>query len=112
FFADEFQCNGASQIDVERFVSHAHRTATQLDRFPIFARDKLVMLESLHRLFWSRLECIPRRRLAGLNPTGKPLAKHADRTKIRCSGKLIAANRADASVLRVHGLNLPSIAYS
>ena len=36
-FADDFQCHGASQIDVERFVSYAHRTATQLDRSPVFA---------------------------------------------------------------------------
>ena len=36
-FADDFQCHRASQIDVERFVSDPHRTATQLDRFPVFA---------------------------------------------------------------------------
>ena len=47
FFADDFQCHGAVQIDVERFVSDAHRTATQLDRFPVFARHQLIMLKSL-----------------------------------------------------------------
>ena len=39
-FADDFQCHGALQIDIERFVSNAHRTATQLERFPVFALDK------------------------------------------------------------------------
>ena len=31
FLADDFQCHGASKIDVERFVGDAHRAATQLD---------------------------------------------------------------------------------
>ena len=35
--ADDFQCHGASKIDVERFVGYAHRAATQLDRSPVFA---------------------------------------------------------------------------
>ena len=47
FFADDFQCHGASQIDVERFVSDPHRTATQLDRFPVFACHQLIMLEPM-----------------------------------------------------------------
>ena len=34
-----FNVTGQSQIDIERFVSDAHRTATQLDRFPVFALD-------------------------------------------------------------------------
>ena len=38
------------QIDVESFVSNAHRTATQFDRFPILAVDQLVVLKSLRRL--------------------------------------------------------------
>ena len=37
FFADDFQGHRTSQIDIERFVSDAHRTATQLDRFTVFA---------------------------------------------------------------------------
>ena len=45
FFADDFQCHGASKIDVERFVSDSHRTATQLERFPVFADYYLIMLE-------------------------------------------------------------------
>ena len=45
--ADDFQCHGAVQIDVERFVSDAHRTATQLDRFPVFALHQFVMLKAL-----------------------------------------------------------------
>ena len=36
-FADDFQCHGASKIDVERFVGYAHRAVTQLDRSPVFA---------------------------------------------------------------------------
>ena len=55
-FADDFQCHRAVQIDVERFVSDPHRTATQLDRFPVFARHQFIMLKSLHRLFRCRLE--------------------------------------------------------
>src|SRR5260370_32854544 len=55
---DDFQCHRAAQIDVARLVSDAHRTATQLDRFPIFARDQLVVLKSLQWLLSSRLERI------------------------------------------------------
>ena len=44
--ADDFQCHGTVQIDVERLVSDPHRTATQLERFPVFARHQLVMLKS------------------------------------------------------------------
>ena len=32
-----FQCHRTAQIDVERFVSDTHRTATQLDRCPVCA---------------------------------------------------------------------------
>jgi hypothetical protein len=39
--ADNFQCHGTTQIDVERFVSDAHCSSTQLERFAIFARHKL-----------------------------------------------------------------------
>ena len=34
FFADDFESYRASQIDVERFVSDTHRTATQFDGWP------------------------------------------------------------------------------
>ena len=51
--ADDFQCHGAVQIDVERLVSDPHGTATQLDRFPVFAHHQLIVLKSLHRLFRS-----------------------------------------------------------
>src|SRR5580704_15898286 len=51
FFAYDFQCHGAVQIDVERFVSDAHRTATQLDRFPVFALHQFVMLKAMR---WQR----------------------------------------------------------
>ena len=54
--ADDFQSHGAVQIDVERLVSDAHRTPTQLDRFPVFALHQFIVLKSLHRLFRCRLD--------------------------------------------------------
>src|ERR1700724_2391919 len=98
--ADDFQCHGAVQIDVERLVSDPHRTATQLDRFPVFAHHQLIMLKSLRRLFWCRLDPIfGSRTLAGLNLLSKTLAKHAYRTEFHRSGKLVSATRAGTSVL-------------
>src|SRR6516162_8203191 len=100
------------EIDVERLVCDAYRTASQLDRFAVFARHQLVMLKS----FWWLLRCRPdrllERRLAGLNPTGKTLAKHADRTEFHRSRKLIAAAWAGALGLFAHGSNRPSVATS
>src|ERR1700674_1160949 len=79
--ADDFQCHRAVQIDVERLVSDAHRTPTQLDWFPVFARHELIVLKSLHRLFRCRLDgTLGSRRLPRLNPISKSLAKHADAT--------------------------------
>src|SRR5271165_7239898 len=94
--ADDFQCHGAVQIDVDRLVSNPHCTATQLDRFPVFARHQLIVLKSLHRLFRRRLVRILRRRLAGFNPANKSLAKHADWTEFHRSRKLVTATRASA----------------
>ena len=65
---DDFQSHEAAQIDVERLVSNAHCATTQLDRFPVFARHQFIMLKSPVCLSWCRLECVPRRRHAGLNP--------------------------------------------
>src|SRR5208337_1283231 len=87
-FTDDFQSHRAVQINVERLVSDAHCTATQLDRFPVFARHQLVVVKSLRWLLRHRLECIPRRRLAGFNPASKTLAEHAYRTEFHRSGKL------------------------
>ena len=82
FLADDFQCHRASQIDVERFVSDSHRTATQLDRFPIFADDQLIVLKSLRCLLRRRLDGIlGSRRLARLNPASESQAEHAHRTE-------------------------------
>src|ERR1700758_4589358 len=74
------------------------------------------MLESLHRLFGC---CRPGRilgskRLAGLNPVSKSLAKHADRTKLHCSRKLVTATRTGTLGLRAHahGPNRSSAAFS
>src|SRR5271157_5733147 len=108
FFADDFQCHGAVQIDVERLVSDAHGTATQLDRSPVCARHQFIMLKSLHRLFRRWLDRFLERRLAGFNPGSKTLAKHAYRTEYHRFRKLVAANRADTSGLRFHGPNCPS----
>ena len=66
--ADDFQCHRAAQIDVERLVSDAHRTATQLDRFPVFARHQLVVLKSLRWLFGLRLDCIRRQKTRRTQP--------------------------------------------
>src|ERR1700757_3125694 len=94
-FADDLQRHRASEIDVERLVSDPHRTATQLDRFPIFARHQLVVLKSSRWLLQCcRLDRILRnRRLAGLNRVSETLAEHADRTEFHRSRKLIAAAR-------------------
>src|SRR5580704_16011670 len=78
---DDFQCHWAAQIDVERFVSDPHRAATQLDRFPVFARHQFIMLKSVRCVLRCWRARILRRRLAGLNLTSESLAKHADRTK-------------------------------
>src|SRR5258708_1981887 len=103
--SNDFQCHWAVQIDVERLVGDPHCTATQLDRFPVFALHQFVMLKSLSCLFQRRLDRFLDRRLAGLNPASKTLAKHAYRTKFRRSRKLIAATRAGALGLRAHGPN-------
>src|SRR6516164_7567410 len=108
FFADislvdDFQRHRAVQIDVERFISDPHRTATQLDRFTVFARYQLVVLKSFRWLVRCRHDRLPERRLAGLKPTSKTLAEHADRTELHCSRKVIAATRAGALELRFHG---------
>jgi hypothetical protein len=83
--ANDFQSHGAAQIDVERLVSDPHRAATQLDRFPAFARHQLVVVESLRWLVRYRLERILSRRLAGRNATAKSLPKQADRTEFHRS---------------------------
>src|SRR5258708_25145006 len=101
-FADDLQRHGTSQIDVERFVSDAHRAAAQLDRRPVFSQCKFIMLKSLRRVFRRRLDRIFRSRLAGLNFFIESLAKHAHRTEFHCPRKLTAAVRADVSRLRAH----------
>src|SRR6516162_10430855 len=89
--ADDFQCHWAVQIDVERLVSDPHRTATQLDWFPVFAPHQFIMLKAFRWLVRCRLDRNVRNSLPGLNPAGKTLAKHADRTEFHCSRKFIAA---------------------
>src|SRR6516162_5006876 len=108
-FADDLQGHRASEIDVERFVSDPHCTATQLDRFAVFARYQLVVLKSFHRPFRRRLDCFLDRRLAGLNATSKTLAEHADRAEFHRSREFIAARWAGALGLHLHGPNRPSV---
>ena len=99
FFADDFKCHGASQIDVKRLVSDTHRTATQLDRFSIFVQHQFIMLESMRYARGFYLSVVWFSRLVGLDSAIQSLAKHAHRTEFHCSRKLITATRADASVL-------------
>jgi|SRR6516162_5964892 len=91
-------------------VSDTHRTATQLDWFPIFARHQLVVVKSLHRLFRGcrRDRVLGSRRLPRRNRASKSLLKHADRTEFHRSRKLIATAWTDALGLRFHGSERPS----
>src|SRR6516162_2774362 len=108
--ADDFKRHGALQIDVECLVSDPHRTATQLDRFPVLTRHQFVVLKSLRWLFrCCRLgHILGNRSPPGLNATGKTPAEHADWTELHCSRKLSAATRAGALGLRAHGHRRPS----
>ena len=54
--ADDLQRHRTVKVHVERFVRDTHRTATQLDRFPIFAGHHLVVLKSLRRPFRCRVD--------------------------------------------------------
>src|SRR6266404_8784391 len=108
--ADDFQCHRAVQIDVERLISDSHRTATQLDRFAVFAPHQLVVVKSLVCTYWCGLDRFLETRLTGLNPTGKTLAQQADRTEFHRSRKLAAATRTDALGLCAHSPNRPSAA--
>src|SRR5215475_12638062 len=76
--ADDFKRHGTLQVDVECLVSDPHRTATQLDRFPVLTRHQLVVLKSLRWLFrYCRLDRI----LGNRSPTGKTPTEHADWTE-------------------------------
>ena len=98
---DDFQRHRTSKIDVERFVGDSHGTATQLDRFPLFVENQFIMLESARYAGGCYLSVAWfRRRFVGLGLLFEGLAKHAHRTEFRCSGKLITATGADASVPR------------
>src|SRR6476661_5965246 len=56
------------------------------------------MLKSSCHALRFRLGHTLRRRLAGLNVISECPVQHAHRTEFHCSGKLITATRADASV--------------
>src|SRR5271157_4704424 len=91
FFADDFQCHRAVQMDVERLVGDSHRTAPQLDRFPVCARHQFIMLKSLRRRFRWRLDRFLESGLAGLDLASKSPAKHTDWTEFHRSRKLVTA---------------------
>ena len=111
--ADDFQCHGASQIDVERFVSDTHRTATQLDRFPVFVRSPV---HSARIDAMRRLRC--RLRTALFQKVTSPdsslftqrFTQHANRTELFSRRELRPANQTSACVLHVHRPNRPSVA--
>src|ERR1700693_1867627 len=63
--ADEFQCHGASQIDVERLISDTHCAPTQLDRFPVLIGHEFVVFQA------TRYRC----RLAGVTLPAESLAQ-------------------------------------
>ena len=44
---DDFQCDRALQVNVDRFVSDPHRSATQLDEFTVFGLQNFIMFEAL-----------------------------------------------------------------
>src|SRR6266403_453431 len=104
-FANDFKCHGAAQIDVDGLVSDAHSTPTQLDRCPIIALRQLIILKAVRQQLRFWFDRFLKRRLAGLDPASKTLAKHAYRTEFHCSRKLVAAARAGALGLRFHGPN-------
>src|SRR5262249_48994091 len=108
--ADDFKRHGTLQIDVECLVSDPHRTATQLDRFPVLTRHQFVVLKSLRWLFrCCRLERIlGNRSPARLIPTGKTPTEHADWTEFHRPREFVTATRAGALGLRFHGSDLPS----
>src|ERR1700722_11837606 len=74
----DLQSYQTPKIDIECFVSDAHRTATQLDRATVFACHERIVLKSLRRLFRCRLDGVLGSRGAiGFNPASKTLTKHA-----------------------------------
>src|SRR3981081_3383518 len=77
--ADDFQCDGAVQIDVERLVSDPHRTATQLDRSTVFGLEEFVMLKAQRHRFSRRRERRLARRRVRCRPRSERSAKHAKR---------------------------------
>ena len=85
FFADDFQCHGAVQIDVDRFVSDPHRTATQLDRFPVFALQEFIIIKPVYfQLGRGLAEGLFGRKLEWFNFFIQSSAEHADWTELRC----------------------------
>src|ERR1700756_6013581 len=82
---DDLQCDGATQIDIERLVSDPHRAATQLNRFPVFTHHQLVVVKSLRcPLLRRRVDRLLERRCAGLRCARESPAKHADWTELHC----------------------------
>src|SRR5262249_48976293 len=91
--AEDLKRHATLQSALDRFVRTPPCPPPHRDRFPVFARHQSIVLKPLRRLFRRcRLDTIlGSKGLAGLNPTGKTLAKQAYRTEFRCSRKLVTA---------------------
>ena len=84
-FADDFQCHGAVQIDVDRLVSDPHRTATQLNRFPVFVLQKFIIIKPVYfQLGRGLAGGVFGRKLKWFNFFIQSSAEHADWTELRC----------------------------
>src|SRR5208283_1697453 len=105
FFTDQLQSNRKPQVDIEGFIGYTHCTATQLDRFSIFARHDLVVLKSSRWMVRFQADRFLERRLAGFFFPTETLAQCAHRTEFHGSRKLVAATRTNAFGFRTHGSN-------
>src|ERR1700756_2382550 len=76
------QRHRTAQIDMDRFVRHSHRTATQLKRRSIFPGEDLVMVESQRRQRRSRGAI----QLDGLIPLVESASECAHWTKVEAGG--------------------------
>src|SRR5260370_21106441 len=87
-FANNLQGHRTTQINVERFVSHAHRAAAQLDWCPVIALRQLIVFKALCYRFRRMLDRMFRKRFARFNFLVESLAEHAHWTEFHRSMKL------------------------
>src|SRR4051794_18940507 len=97
--ANHLQRHCASKIDVNRFVSNAHRATTELERFSIVARQDLVMFEA--ELRWRK------NRLNGWFACWLLItensAQRANRANFTLASQWSAANLTGPSAFCLHG---------